>query len=89
MTLAECGPDSLYDEFLAKLGDVRTYVRPDGSDRLVLNLFADAGNMFFRPAQAAQLPEEHIRGPGVAVDSPRSTRERRRDRGRGSRACTR
>jgi len=55
MTLAECGPDSLYDEFVAKLGDVRTYVRPDESDQLVLNLFADAGNMFFRPAVQATM----------------------------------
>jgi len=55
MTLAECGPDSLYDEFVAKLGDVRTYVRPDQGDQLVLNLFADAGNMFFRPAVQATM----------------------------------
>jgi heat shock protein HslJ len=55
MTLAECGADSLYDEFIAKLGDVRTYVRPGGSDQLVLNLFADAGNMFFRPAVQATM----------------------------------
>jgi heat shock protein HslJ len=55
MTLAECGPDSLYDEFIARLGDVRTYVRPGGSDQLVLNLFADAGNLFFRPAPEATM----------------------------------
>jgi heat shock protein HslJ len=54
MTLAECGPDSLYDEYVRMLGDVRTYVRPGGSDQLVLNLFADAGNLFFRPAHAEQ-----------------------------------
>jgi heat shock protein HslJ len=52
MTLVECGPGSLYDEYVRMLGDVRTYVRPSGSDQLVLNLFADAGNLFFRPAQA-------------------------------------
>jgi heat shock protein HslJ len=54
-TLAECGPDSLYDEFLAYLGDVRTYVM-DG-EKLVLDLWADAGHMVFRPVRAVQLPE--------------------------------
>ena len=48
-TLAECGPDSLYDEYLRYFGDVVTYVM-DG-DRLVLNLKMDAGDMVFRPAQ--------------------------------------
>jgi heat shock protein HslJ len=57
MTLAECGPDSLYDEYISKLGDVRTYVRSEAGDQLVLNLFADAGSMFFRAARAVQLPE--------------------------------
>lgn len=45
-TLAECEPGSLYDEFLAKLGYVRTYLMRDGD--LVLNLWADAGSMFLR-----------------------------------------
>lgn len=52
MTLAECGPDSLYDKYVKKLGFVRTYVWDD-EGRLVLNLMADAGDMFFRPAQVA------------------------------------
>lgn len=56
-TLAECEPGSLYDAFLARLGDVRTYVREDESDWLVLNLWADAGDMFFRPVKAVHLPE--------------------------------
>ncbi|HUV94190.1 MAG TPA: META domain-containing protein [Anaerolineae bacterium] len=47
-TLAECEPGSLYSEFLAKLGHVRTYVFHEG--KLVLNLWADAGDMFFIPA---------------------------------------
>ena len=47
-TLAECGPDSLYNTFLVDLGNVRTYVMADG--KLVLNLWADAGNMVFAPA---------------------------------------
>jgi heat shock protein HslJ len=33
---------------------VRTYVRDD-EGRLVLNMWADAGNLFFRPVQAVQL----------------------------------
>ncbi len=48
MTLVECEPGSLYDNFLKKLGYVRTYVVHNG--KLVLNLFADAGNMIFAPA---------------------------------------
>ena len=51
-TLAECEQGSLYDGYLGKLANVRTYVRDD-EGRLVLNLFADAGNMFFRPAAPA------------------------------------
>jgi heat shock protein HslJ len=50
-TLAECAPGSLYDTFLARLGDVRTYVMDEG--KLVLNLWADAGDMFFREASPA------------------------------------
>jgi heat shock protein HslJ len=46
MTLAECEPGSLYNEFLAKLGDVVTYIFDEGGD-LVLNLKVDAGNMIF------------------------------------------
>ena len=53
-TLAECATGSLYNTFLSHLGHARTYVM-DG-DNLVLNLWADAGNMIFRPAQAAHLP---------------------------------
>jgi heat shock protein HslJ len=50
-TLAECEPGSLYDEYLAQLGDVVTFVLDEG--RLVLNLKADAGNMIFAPAEDA------------------------------------
>jgi uncharacterized lipoprotein YbaY/LysM repeat protein len=49
-TLAECGPGSLYNEYLRLLGQVATYVL-DG-DNLVLNLAADAGNMNFSKLQA-------------------------------------
>jgi heat shock protein HslJ len=48
-TLAECEPGSLYDDYLARLGDVVTYVLDGG--RLVLNLKTDAGNMIFVPAE--------------------------------------
>ncbi|MCB0196225.1 MAG: YbaY family lipoprotein [Anaerolineae bacterium] len=49
-TLVECGPDSLYNDYLRLLGDVRTFVR--NGDNLVLNLMADAGNMNFAKLQA-------------------------------------
>ena len=45
MTLAECGAESLYDEYVTRLGDVVTFAF-DGED-LVLNLKMDAGNMVF------------------------------------------
>lgn len=44
-TLAECGPGSLYNEYLDNLGHVASYVLNEG--KLVLNLIADAGNMVF------------------------------------------
>jgi para-nitrobenzyl esterase len=48
-TLAECGPESLYNTFLAHLSNVAAFVI-DG-DNLVLNLWADGGNMVFAPAE--------------------------------------
>ena len=48
-TLAECGPDSLYNKFLNDLSNVVTFVK-DGN-KLYLNLWADAGNMVFIPAE--------------------------------------
>jgi heat shock protein HslJ len=48
-TLAECGPESLYNAFLAHLSNVAGFVI-DG-DNLVLNLWADGGNMLFAPAE--------------------------------------
>ena len=44
-TLAECGPESLYNNFLNDLSNVVTFVI-DGN-KLYLNLWADAGNMVF------------------------------------------
>jgi heat shock protein HslJ len=58
ITLAECGPDSLYDQFLNQLGYVATYVTNEG--KLILNLFADAGDMVFvsgGPVPYAELVE--------------------------------
>jgi uncharacterized lipoprotein YbaY len=49
-TMAECGPDSLYNEYLALLTQVVTYVRE--GEALYLNLMADAGNMKFSKLQA-------------------------------------
>ena len=46
LTRATCPPGSLHDVFVRDLGDVRTYVM--AGDKLVLNLWADAGNMIFR-----------------------------------------
>lgn len=45
MTLVACEPESLYDQYIAKLNDVATYVLEDG--QLFLNLKMDAGNMVF------------------------------------------
>lgn len=52
MTLAECEPGSLYDEYLAKLSDVVTYILDDDG-HLALNLKMDAGNMIFTPVSEA------------------------------------
>lgn len=45
MTLAECEPGSLYDEYIDLLGPVVTYARE--GDSLILNLAADGGTMKF------------------------------------------
>jgi len=45
VTLAECGPDSLYDEYMSLLPQVATYVRQ--GDGLILRLRADGGQMAF------------------------------------------
>lgn len=48
-TLAECELGSLYDTYLTRLVAVATFVM-DG-DNLVLNLWADGGNMVFTPTE--------------------------------------
>lgn len=55
-TRALCPPESLSDTFIARLGETATYVFDDDGN-LVLNLFADAGNMVFRPGDPAELGE--------------------------------
>jgi len=45
ITLAACGPGSLDAQYLAKLGDVVSFVLQDG--KLFLNLKMDVGNMIF------------------------------------------
>ena len=59
MTLAECEPGSLYDVFLAHLGDVVTYVF-DEDDNLVLNLKTDAGNMIFGRESTPLFPADLV-----------------------------
>lgn len=66
-TRALCPPESLSDTYIARLGQTATYVFDDDGN-LVLNLFADAGNMVFAPAEAAELGEmaEPAEQPGAA-----------------------
>jgi heat shock protein HslJ len=45
ITLVACGPESLDAQYLAKLGDVVSFVLEDG--KLFLNLKMDAGNLVF------------------------------------------
>ena len=52
MTLAECGPDSSYSQYLRLLEQVQSYAVENG--RLVLNLKGNAGKMFFGNAGPAQ-----------------------------------
>ena len=46
-TLAMCAEGSLDQQFLERLGNTATYVIEDGM--LYLNLWADAGNLVFKP----------------------------------------
>ena len=49
MTMAECEPNSLYDDYIRDLSDVVNYIF-DGQ-KLLLNLKMDAGNMIFVKAE--------------------------------------
>ncbi|MGD9029094.1 MAG: META domain-containing protein [Anaerolineae bacterium] len=51
MTLAECGPESLFDLYLTKLGNVESLSVEDG--RLILHLGGNAGKVVFRNAGPA------------------------------------
>ena len=51
VTEVACPPESLYDTFLTRLGEVVTYVLHEG--KLVLNLKIDGGNMVFAKAGSA------------------------------------
>ncbi|MFN2160179.1 MAG: META domain-containing protein [Anaerolineales bacterium] len=55
-TLAECGSDSLYDQYLESLGEVESF-ELDG-ESMVLNLEGDAGSMVFESGGAVKQPEE-------------------------------
>jgi|GEM_PF-415900 len=63
-TLAECGPGSLYSEYLGYLSNVASYVM-EGS-QLILNLKMDAGDMVFRRVQV--IPGLEITPDQVSVD---------------------
>jgi uncharacterized protein YraI len=54
MTRAACPPGSLSDDYIQRLGEVRTFVF-DGSS-LVMNLMMDGGNMVFSQSPVAILP---------------------------------
>ncbi len=55
MTLAACGPDSLYERYVALLGNVVSFVI-DAEGNLIFNLVMDSGNMIFVPAPPAEEP---------------------------------
>lgn len=57
MTMAECGPESLYDQYVGSLGNVASFGMEGG--RLVLNLKDEAGRMVFAnggPAEPVPTP---------------------------------
>jgi heat shock protein HslJ len=55
-TLAMCPPESLYDQYLARLGDVEGFGMTAG--KLVLSLKEDAGEMYFANGGLAEKPME-------------------------------
>ncbi len=69
-TLAECDPTSLYDEYLSLLGQVAAYIQE--GDKLILNLWADGGDMNFSKVHAvtAQVmgPEEDALPEGAQLE---------------------
>lgn len=68
-TLAECGPESRYDEYLEGLGEVVSYVIDDG--QLFLNLPVDVGNLVFEPADNAATEASAAQVTGTVTYRPR------------------
>ena len=60
-TMAFCGEDSYDQQFLAFIENVATWVMSP-EDKLVFNLFADAGNMIFNNGGMAEAPEPTTTG---------------------------
>ncbi len=67
-TLAECGEESLYNDYLGFLSNVATYVIQDG--KLYLNLIADAGNMVFGTGAAGSTEEGTVPAEPPAEETP-------------------
>jgi uncharacterized lipoprotein YbaY/heat shock protein HslJ len=69
-TLAECGPESLYDEYLGLLDHVAAYIQE--GDRLTLNLWADGGSMNFTKLHAVtgqvMGPEDELLPDGALIE---------------------
>ena len=61
-TMAECGPDSLYNQYIGLLAQVESYQLDQG--QLVLSLKGNAGQMFFNNAGP------YVNIPGVPTDGP-------------------
>ena len=63
MTRVACADDTLSDVFLRDLNGAATYVI-DG-ENLVINLFADAGNMYFQPSPDQPAAVEAVEPPAT------------------------
>jgi heat shock protein HslJ len=63
MTLAECGPESLFDLYLTTLGNVDSLTVEDG--RLILHLRGNAGKMVFNNAGLAGETEGETTSPDI------------------------
>jgi heat shock protein HslJ len=64
MTLAECGPESLFDLYLTTLGGVES-ISLDDDGRLVLHLRENAGKMIFRDAGPAGKTDSGTAGDDI------------------------
>jgi heat shock protein HslJ len=69
VTLAECGPDSLYNQFLILLGYVESFGMRDGNLVFILE---DNGRMEFQNGGTAEQPEEPVTcNAGIDPDTVR------------------